>query len=71
MTQYLVTQKPRAKYRAGLVVVAMIVESPTAMAAIRQAIEAGRIGAERWFDPSPEYCQPYAEPVVPNKVLSF
>lgn len=69
MTQYIVLQRPRAKYRAGLSTSVMIVEAKTAAEAIRTAVEKGKVGSEDWFGPSREYCAPEASQVVPNKLM--
>lgn len=70
-TRWLVTQHPRQKYRQHLSTVAMIVEAPTRAAAIRMALENGKVGLEDWFGPSPEYCAPQASPLALNKVFSL
>lgn len=69
--RWLVTQHPRQKYRSHLCTIAMIVEAPTRAAAIRMAIENGKVGLEDWFGPWPEYCAPQAAPLSLNKVFSF
>lgn len=71
MPQFIVIQEPKAKYRNTCCTTAMVLEAPSAAAAVRSAIQVGDRDAEKWFGPSGEYRKPYAQPVMLGKTYRF
>lgn len=59
--QYLVSQKPKPKYKGGLMTIIMVVEAKTAKEALAQAVERGAKHSEKWFSEAPDYNKPKVE----------
>lgn len=67
---FLVTQSPKAKYRASMETLVMVVEAPTKKDAIARAKDIGR-GPEDWFGPSPYYSEAKAEKLKLERLYSY
>lgn len=68
--QYIVTQKPKPKFRGSLCTAVAIVEAKSAAEAIRVA-QAAADDSEKWFDPHPDFNKPQAEPLTVGAVYRF
>lgn len=71
MPQYIVSQRPKAKWRHHYRTPVAIIEAGTAAEAIRKACAISHASSECWFAPSLDFCAPTAELLKPSHPYLF